>query len=73
MSAETVRKAIVDAVIEVQEYVRKHGAQAALRRDWHGVAQTQAPVSVLVDERPAYRETFEIAACRAAALLASFN
>ena len=73
MSKETIRKAIQDAVLEVQTYARASGPTAAARRDWKAYAAGLAPVSVRVDEREQYRETFEIAASHSAALLAAMN
>lgn len=73
MAMETVRKAIQDAVVSVRDYAKAYGTTAAARRDWKAESLTLAPVSVRVEERPLYRETFQIAAEHAATLVASFN
>lgn len=73
MASDTIRKAIADAVLAVQDVAMVNGTKAAMRRDWKAEANSLAPASVSVGERPLYRETFWIAAEHAAALLASFN
>lgn len=73
MSADTIRKAIQDAVLEVETFAKAHGLRAAIRRDWKGHATTLAPVSVPVAEREQYRESFAIAAEYGAALAAALN
>lgn len=69
MSANTVRKAIADAVLMLQDHAKQRGVEATATAAWETVA-TLVPQSVPEHEADLYRETFRVAAVHSAALLA---
>lgn len=71
MNVATARKAIVDAVLTVRDCFRAYGRQETVGKDWRSIARAKAAElrSVPAEDLDAYRETFEIAARSAAALL----